>query len=110
MTSWRAGLGSRTAWRECCRRLWRAPCSGRLGRKAGVWSGDIFFELLAFLLLARGIFPGLGDIEDEIELDGGANHVGLGSSLGFELEGDAGDLLDGFGVSLCDGERSGAAD
>src|ERR1039458_10530303 len=33
----------------------------------------------------------------------------LGSSLGFELEGDAGDLLDGFGVSLCDGERSGAA-
>src|ERR1035437_7473938 len=77
--------------------------------KLALGGGGILFELLAFVWLAVGIVPGLGDIEDEIELAGGANHVGLGSSLGFELEGDAGDLLDGFGVSLCDGERSGAA-
>src|ERR1039458_1109186 len=105
------------SWR-CFLRAGRVPAIDHLGgrfaeedfvRELAIGVGDVFCELVAFLLLARGVFPGFGDIEDEIELDGGANHVGLGSSLGFELEGDAGDLLDGFGVSLCDGERSGAA-
>ncbi len=72
-------------------------------------AGDVLVELIALLLFARGIFGGLGDIEDEIEFDGGAYDVGFGRGFGFHLESHAGNLLDGFGVALGDGERGGAA-
>ena len=71
--------------------------------------GDVLFELLALLLLARRVFLRLGDIEHQIEFDGGANDVGFGRRLGFHLEGHPGDLLDRFGVALGDGERRRAA-
>ena len=41
-------------------------------------AGDVLFELLEFLLVAGGIFLHLGEVEHEIELDGGAHDVGLG--------------------------------
>ena len=87
------------------RRLAEEDFVGKLALRVG----DVLFELLALLLLARRIFGHLGDIEHEIELDGGADDVGFGRGLGFELERDAGDLLDGLGVALRDGERRGAA-
>ena len=69
--------------------------------------GDVLFELLAFLLLAHGglrLFFGMSRTRSNSTVERIASAFGRG--LGFHLESHAGDLLDGFGVALRDGERS----